>query len=484
MEDDPNSWLRRTKFSHTICYRLESLRLSSFPITAPYHHKSTLNKQRSLSPPSQTTLLGTFKDARNDSKRFSTPQPRRQEPRKEKGKRVFNKEAKVHNFSKEEKLRSPVRHLASCKGNERSTFMKEGSWTKLFEHKRGKVTAVDAVDEFSVDLSKLYFGFKFAYGAHSCLYHGLYFDQVVAIKVINLPKHDENGDLAGRITKQFGREVILLSRLHHPNVIKLVAACRKPGYWIITEYLSQGSLRAYLHKLENKSLPLQKLIAIALDIARGMEYIHSQRIIHRDLKPENVLIDQDFCLKIADFGIACEEAHCDTLADDLGTYRWMAPEMIKRKHYGRKVDLYSFGLILWELVAGRIPYENMTPIQAAYAVVNKVIVVLYHLISSQLKHCCCHFFQNIRPVVPSECPPVMRGLIEQCLLVQPANRPEFWEVVKVLEQLESSVGGDGTLVNVEQKPSWEVHKKGLKHWIQKLGTHHSHTSLSSKSKFI
>lgn len=156
-------------------------------------------------------------------------------------------------------------------------------------------------------------------------------------------------------------------------VLQLVAACRKPPvYCIITEYLSQGSLRAYLHKLENKSLPLKKLLAIALDIARGMEYIHSQGVIHRDLKPENVLIDQDFCLKIADFGIACEEAHCDTLANDPGTYRWMAPEMIKRKPYGRKVDLYSFGLILWELVAGTVPYEDMTPIQAAYAVVNKV----------------------------------------------------------------------------------------------------------------
>jgi len=127
-----------------------------------------------------------------------------------------------------------------------------------------------------------------------------------------------------------------------------------------------------LHKLERKSLPLQKLIAIALDIARGMEYIHSQGVIHRDLKPENVLIDQDFHMKIADFGIACEEAYCDSLADDPGTYRWMAPEMIKHKSYGRRVDVYSFGLILWEMVAGTIPYEDMNPIQAAFAVVNKV----------------------------------------------------------------------------------------------------------------
>lgn len=152
-----------------------------------------------------------------------------------------------------------------------------------------------------------------------------------------------------------------------------MAACRQPPvFCIVTEYLSEGSLRAYLHKLEHEILPLQKLIPIALDIARGMEYVHSQGVIHRDLKPENILIDQDFHMKLADFGIACEEVHCDPFADDPGTYRWMAPEMIRHKPYGRKVDVYSFGLILWEMVSGNIPYEDMTPIQAAYAVVNKV----------------------------------------------------------------------------------------------------------------
>lgn len=79
---------------------------------------------------------------------------------------------------------------------------------------------------------------------------------------------------------------------------------------------------------------------------------------------------------------------------------------------------------------------------------------------------------------------MMRALIEQCWSVQPEKRPEFWQVVKVLEQVEGSVEGDGTLMNVEQKPSWEDHKKGLKHWIQKLGPLHSQTSVTSRSKFI
>lgn len=155
--------------------------------------------------------------------------------------------------------------------------------------------------------------------------------------------------------------------------MQFVAACRKPPvFCVVMEYLSEGSLRAFLHKLEHKTLSLAKVMTVALDIARGMEFIHAQGVIHRDLKPENILIDQDFHMKIADFGIACEEAYCDALADDPGTYRWMAPEMIKHKGYGKKVDVYSFGLILWEMISGFIPYEEMNPIQAAFAVVSKV----------------------------------------------------------------------------------------------------------------
>ncbi|CAN1810681.1 Serine/threonine/tyrosine-protein kinase HT1 [Linum perenne] len=228
-------------------------------------------------------------------------------------------------------------------------------------------------------MSKLFIGLRFAHGAHSRLYHGLYNDQPVAVKIIREPDDDENGALGVRLKNQFDREVSLLTRLSHPNVIKVnkllqfVAACKKtPVYCVITEYLSEGSLRGYLHKLDHKSLAMEKLIGFALDIARGMEYIHSRGVIHRDLKPENILIDEDSHLKIADFGIACEDAYCDLLADDPGTYRWMAPEMIKKKSYSRKVDVYGFGLMLWEMVTGTIPYEEMNPIQAAFAVVNKV----------------------------------------------------------------------------------------------------------------
>lgn len=467
MEENTSSWLRRAKFSQTVCHRLDTSRLNNIPIREQSEQNSRLssnvkknlltNKQRSLSPLPETFLNDVFREARHEQKRFSTPGPRRD-------KRIMGKVS--NKDTRESPKVSSTKFLSRSPNGQKMSkdISKDGSWGKYFENGGGgggKVTALETAEEWTIDMSKLFLGHKFAHGAHSRLYHGVYKEESVAVKIIRVPDDDENGELASKLENQFVREVTLLSRLHHRNVIKFIAASRNPPvYCIITEYLSEGSLRAYLHKLEHKAIPLQKLIDFALDISRGMAYIHSQGVIHRDLKPENVLIDEDFRLKLADFGIACEEAVCDLLADDPGTYRWMAPEMIKRKSYGRKVDVYSFGLILWEMLTGTIPYEDMNPIQAAFAVVNK----------------------KLRPVIPSNCPPAMRALIEQCWSLQPDKRPDFWQIVKVLEQFESSLARDGTLTLV-QNPRCPDQKKGLLHWIQKLGPVHQNNGPKLKPKF-
>ncbi|XP_047311086.1 serine/threonine/tyrosine-protein kinase HT1-like [Impatiens glandulifera] len=462
--DANNSWIRRAKFSHTIYHRVGS---SKFPLLIdplsfkndrlpivsksksdaslaftvqlvreqlPSLHSKSIsppaqilrNKHRTVSPVPQTKLSDAFKEARSDRQRFSTPHPQRKQS--------------DHKFKLSPK--------------------KDSSWNKYFDHGIGRVASVGTSDEFKLDFSKLYIGKKFAHGAHSQLHQGSYMGQSIAVKMTQVPlNHHEDGEdeyedetepsLSARLENQYNREVKILSHLHHQNVIKFIAAGRRtPVFYIITEYLPEGSLRSYLHKLEQnkESLPLQKLIGIGLDIARGMEYIHSQGIIHRDLKPENVLITKDFHMEVADFGIACEGSSQYVLSDDPGTYRWMAPEMIKRKPYGRKVDVYSFGLILWEMVAGTIPYQHMTPIQAAFAAVNK----------------------NVRPDMPGDCPAPMRALIEQSWSMQPEKRPEFWQIVKVLEQFETSLAHDGILAPLINQ-TCQDHKKGLLRWIQKLG---------------
>ncbi|XXG77413.1 hypothetical protein AAC387_Pa08g1570 [Persea americana] len=435
MEENYTSWVRRAKFSHTVCHRWDPSRLQSLPfdlqrkslpvlkpvipntgsVTKPcdspakQRSKSPLPEttQRSKSPLPKTVLSEAFQEARANSKRFSTPpRLRRRDHDKLNMGRLFSGHAQDSHI--EPANTSTLQKFSLMKASEEMRKKMESSWTKYLDHRGGRVSAVDTMEEWTVDLSKLFLGFRFASGAHSKLYRGIYKDQPVAVKMIRIPDDDENRAMEARLEKQFTREVTVLSHLHHQNVIRLVAACRKPPvFCIITEFLSGGSLRAFLHKLERKALPLKKLIAVSLDIAR---------------------------------------ASCDSLAEDPGTYRWMAPEMIKHKVYGRKVDVYSFGLVLWEMVTGTIPYEEMTPIQAAFAVVNK----------------------NSRPVIPTDCPASLRALIEQCWSLDPEKRPEFWQIVKVLEQFESSLAQDGTL-NLVQTSTCQDHKNGLVRWIQKLG---------------
>lgn len=159
-----------------------------------------------------------------------------------------------------------------------------------------------------------------------------------------------------------------------PNfILQFIAACKKPPvYCIITEYMSQGNLRMYLNKKEPYSLSTETILRLALDISRGMEYLHSQGVIHRDLKSNNLLLNDEMRVKVADFGTSCLETQCREEKGNMGTYRWMAPEMIKERRYTRKVDVYSFGIVLWELTTALLPFQGMTPVQAAFAVADKV----------------------------------------------------------------------------------------------------------------
>ncbi|XP_006646318.1 serine/threonine/tyrosine-protein kinase HT1-like [Oryza brachyantha] len=391
-------------------------------------------KQRARSPPPRRDVPELFREAKSSSKRFSTPPPRRKPS------------------SPPAPSRSPPPAFALVKAHGKPKHKKDS-----FDNGRAKVAALEVLEKWTVDRSQLLIGHRFASGAHSRLFHGIYKEQPVAVKFIRQPEDEEDAELAAQLEKQFNTEVTTLSRLHHPNVIKLIGACSSPPvFCVITEFLSGGSLRAFLHKQEHKSLPLEKIISIGLDIARGIGYIHSQRVVHRDVKPDNIIFDSEFCAKIVDFGISCEEAECDPLANDTGTFRWMAPEMMKHKPYGRKVDVYSFGLILWEMFTGSVPYEDLNPFQAAFAVFDK----------------------NERPVIPSSCPAALRLLIEQCWTSQPDKRPEFWQIVQILEKFKVVLSRDGTLDNMpcSNLQGTHDHKNWLAHWVQKLK--HTHHDLS------
>ena len=240
--EEESSWIRRTKYSHTIYHRLDSGRLSvdskltSIPLTSQSDRIAGLksrpakgssvteiqlnpktNKPRAVSPHPETKLSDTFEEARSDRRRFSTPHP----VRKGSGKNLHKDP--VEKKASHTKHHSKSLKISSMKFYDKSKSTKESAWAKFFDHGQGKVTSVESADEWMLDLSKLFIGLRFAHGAHSQLYHGSYKDEPVAVKMIRVPDDIYDGSLGASLEKQFTREVTLLSRLHHQNVIKVMA---------------------------------------------------------------------------------------------------------------------------------------------------------------------------------------------------------------------------------------------------------------------
>ncbi|KAJ4750168.1 Protein kinase superfamily protein [Rhynchospora pubera] len=477
---DNNSWLRRTRYSKSVCHRLLPSQIPDIDFAVPEPRSKDIKLRASVSM--RVTPDGASKhkisDRESTSKlnlKFNSHRDYNCEVQKDSDS-MTRKSGSSFKFRPPSPIPSTIisdvfreaketarRRFATPPPRERKGMgtvkpptmpKKESSWSKKYlDHGVSRVSALETTCSevnFSVDMSKLYVGKKFASGAHSRLFRGIYNEEEVAVKIIRCPQSDdgENGEMAAMLEKQYEREVACLSHLCHCNVIKLLGATKNPPvFCIITEYLAGGSLRSFLHKQNHTSLPLPELLSIALGVARGMEYIHSQGMVHRDLKPENILLDRSgdsagINVKIADFGISCEERLCEVVSEeDSGTYRWMAPEMVRRQPYCRKVDVYSFGLLLWEMVSGRMPFEDMTPIQAAFAVVDK----------------------NLRPAVPTDCPVALRALIEQCWALRPDKRPEFWQIVKILEQFQLSLSETGSLDSVKHVTCLDQ-----KNWLYKL----------------
>ncbi|KAJ8751749.1 hypothetical protein K2173_025929 [Erythroxylum novogranatense] len=301
---------------------------------------------------------------------------------------------------------------------ERKRFDSLESWSMILESETVEAWDVSKGDqeEWTADLSQLFIGNKFASGAHSRIYRGIYKQRAVAVKMVRIPNQEE--ETRALLEQQFKSEVALLSRLFHPNIVQFIAACKKPPvYCIITEYMSQGTLRMYLNKKEPYSLSTQTVLRLALDISRGMEYLHSQGVIHRDLKSNNLLLNEEMRIEVADFGTSCLETQCRESKGNMGTYRWMAPEMIKEKAYTRKVDVYSFGIVMWELTTALLPFQGMTPVQAAFAVAEK----------------------NERPPLPASCQPALANLIKRCWAANPSKRPDFSSIVSALEKYDQCV---------------------------------------------
>ncbi|KAF8027047.1 hypothetical protein BT93_E0078 [Corymbia citriodora subsp. variegata] len=174
-----------------------------------------------------------------------------------------------------------------------------------------------------------------------------------------------------RVRSDFIKELALWQKLRHPNIVQFLGVLKQSDRLIfLTEYLRNGCLFDILRK--RGSLDPQTAVAYALDIARGMNYLHQHKphaIIHRDLTPRNVLQDESGHLKVTDFGLSkialAKDAEGYKMTGRTGSYRYMAPEVYRRESYGKSVDVFSFAMIVYEMFHGGPSHRAQTPEQVA-----------------------------------------------------------------------------------------------------------------------
>ena len=136
-------------------------------------------------------------------------------------------------------------------------------------------------------------------------------------------------------------------------------------YAMVTEFLSGGSLFDYLHKKKEK-LTEELLVSICKDVSLGMAYLHEKNVLHCDLKSSNLLIDENWNVKLCDFGLSRINTTKNKMKNEnirVGTPHWMAPEILKGGKYECPSDIYSFGILLWEMMTGKIPYKDYSTAQ-------------------------------------------------------------------------------------------------------------------------
>jgi serine/threonine-protein kinase len=184
--------------------------------------------------------------------------------------------------------------------------------------------------------------------------------RTVALKI---PHPDMEADPI--LSDRFKREAAIGERLEHPNVMRVFADDHRSRIYMVMEWCPGRLLR---HILDEGRLPHDRAIRIAIEVLKALDYIHAKGVVHRDLKPENIMVDDNDHIKLIDFGIAGDTASrrltYANFTAMLGTPNYIAPEQVKGKRGDGRTDLYSMGVILYEMLTGKLPFTGPNPMAA------------------------------------------------------------------------------------------------------------------------
>ncbi|XP_048321304.1 serine/threonine-protein kinase CTR1 isoform X6 [Ziziphus jujuba] len=291
----------------------------------------------------------------------------------------------------------------------KSSRLFEGS--QLIPSKPTKEFTLD-IEDLNIPWCDLVLKERIGAGSFGTVHRADWHGSDVAVKILM------EQDFHAERFKEFLREVAIMKRLRHPNIVLFMGAVTEPpNLSIVTEYLSRGSLYRLLHKSgAREMLDERRRLSMAYDVAKGMNYLHRRNppIVHRDLKSPNLLVDKKYTVKVCDFGLSRLKANTFLSSKSAaGTPEWMAPEVLRDEPSNEKSDVYSFGVILWELATLQQPWSNLNPAQVVAAV----------------------GFKGKRPEIPRDLNSHVASIIEACWANEPWKRPSFASIMESLRPL-------------------------------------------------
>jgi len=276
---------------------------------------------------------------------------------------------------------------------------------------------------WEIDASELNFKARLGEGTAAKVFKGAYRGQDVAIKVLK-------EKIEAKQLLEFQKEFLIMASLRSPHVVFFYGACVSPSLCMVMEFCARGSLYDVLVDPKLKfDWPL--FHRVCADMMRGVACLHSWKpqIVHRDLKSLNLLLDEKWTVKVCDFGLSRfsnASTNQSTLGKLRGTYAYCAPELYFAKKFTTKADIYSVGVILWEMAVRTCTGKYSIPYSE-----YKQLVFDFQIIIQTAK-------KDLRPTFPKNIPPVLKELISRCWDPKPENRPETSELITILQEVEKN----------------------------------------------
>uniref|UniRef100_A0A8B9HRY7 non-specific serine/threonine protein kinase n=1 Tax=Astyanax mexicanus TaxID=7994 RepID=A0A8B9HRY7_ASTMX len=277
----------------------------------------------------------------------------------------------------------------------------------------------DSSDDWEIPEGQITLGQRIGSGSFGTVYKGKWHGDV-AVKMLNVTAPTPQQ------LQAFKNEVGVLRKTRHVNILLFMGYTTKPQLAIVTQWCEGSSLYHHLHIIETK-FEMIKLIDIARQTAQGMDYLHAKSIIHRDLKSNNIFLHEDLTVKIGDFGLATVKSRWSgshQFEQLSGSILWMAPEVIRlqdKNPYSFQSDVYAFGIVLYELMSGALPYSNINNRDQIIFMVGR------GYLSPDLSK------------VRSNCPKAMKRLMADCLKKKREERPLFPQILASIELLARSL---------------------------------------------